>query len=188
MKAALARFALVLLLCVTLPGLAAGQSEEDFEDAISFTLAAQGASDQAHRFVVRPSADQEIPPTTSDGGGIFTLQFNRDLSKARYNLTLFNLTGVTQSHLHCGPAGHAGPVVVFLFGLVPGGVDVDGSLISGEFTNADILAQDPPVEVCGVTINNLASLLAAIRADRVYVNVHTLANPPGEVRGQLFVD
>ena len=188
MKQALVRFALALLLCLTLPGLATGQTQDDFEEAISFRLEAQGNSDEATRFVVRPSANQEIPPTTSDAGGIFTLQFNRDLSKARYNLTLFNAEGVTQSHLHCGSAGHAGPIVVFLFGLVPAGVDVNGSLISGEFTNADILAQDPPLEVCGVTINNLASLLAAIRADKIYVNVHTLANPPGELRGQIFPD
>jgi hypothetical protein len=188
MKAALVRIALVLVLCLTLPGLAAGQTEDDYQDAISFTLAAQGTSDTVQHFVVRPSASQEIPPTTSDAGGIFTLQFNRDLSKARYNLTVFNGTGVTQAHLHCGPAGSAGPIVVFLFGFVAEGVDVNGSLISGELTNADIMPQDPPLDVCGVTINNLSSLLAAIRQDRVYVNIHTLANPPGELRGQIFPD
>lgn len=187
MQKALVRWTFVVLLCLTVTGLAHAQTDEDLQGTLTFTLQPQGDDGLGgHHFVVRPSDAQEIPPATSDASGIFTLRFNGDLSKARYNLTVFNGTGVTQSHLHCGKAGVAGPIVVFLFGLEPAGVDVDGSLISGELTNADILPQDPPVPACGVVINNLASLLSAIEEGSVYVNVHTLAHPPGELRGQIF--
>lgn len=190
MKKALISIPLVLALCLVLPGALDAQTEEDFNEAITVTLASQGdlpASRSGQlRFVSRPSDAQTVPSASSDASAIFTLQFNGDLSKARYNLTVFNGTDIVQAHLHCAPAGVAGPIFVFLFGPVGEGVDVDGSLISGEFTNADILPQDPPSEVCGVTINNLASVLAAIRQDRVYVNIHTVANPAGELRDQLF--
>lgn len=191
MQRALFRWTFLLILCVVVTGVAYAQTEarteEDTGETLTFSLQPQGDDGLGgHHFVIRPSAAQEIPPTTSDASGIVTLRFNGDLSRARYNLTVFNATGVTQAHLHCGSAGVAGPIVVFLFGLIPEGVDANGSLISGEFSNADILPQDPPVEACGVVINNLASLLSAIRDGRVYVNIHTLANPPGELRGQIF--
>lgn len=190
MKQALISLSFVFALCLVLAGALDAQTVDDFDEAIRLTLASQGdipASRSGQlRFVSRPGDAQTVPLTSSDASAIFTLQFNGDLSKARYNLTVFNGTGIVQAHLHCAPAGVAGPIFVFLFGPVAEGVDVNGSLVSGEITNADILPQDPPSELCGVTITNLASVLAAIRQDRVYLNIHTLANPPGELRDQLF--
>ena len=75
--------------------------------------------------------------------------------------------------------------VAFLFNVAPlpgpGGVDVNGALERGVLTNPDIIDG-----ACGVAVNNIASLLAAIRDGIIYVNVHSEGNPPGEVRGQIF--
>ena len=37
-----------------------------------------------------------------------------------------------------------------------------------------------------MVINNIASLYAAILVGKIYLNVHSEANPGGEVRGQIF--
>jgi hypothetical protein len=135
------------------------------------------------------SGAQEVAPPAPVGGvitvttGNVTLDFDDALTKVDFRLNVARGTSVTQAHLHCAPAGVNGPVVVFLFGPVAG-VNVNGTLSKGTFTNANIIptSGDP----CGVTINNIASLLSAIKEGRVYANVHTVANPPGEVRGQVF--
>ncbi len=36
--------------------------------------------------------------------------------------------------------------------------------------------------------NNLAKLLAAIRAGKTYVNIHTATSAAGEIRGQIHDD
>jgi hypothetical protein len=45
---------------------------------------------------------------------------NADLSELEFQLVVSRLDGVTQAHIHCGPAGANGPISVFLFGFVPG--------------------------------------------------------------------
>ena len=94
--------------------------------------------------------------------------------------------GITQAHLHCAPAGVNGPITVFLFGLVPDpGVDVNGRLSEGELTNDSFVAGVSCTATCGKTVNNIASLRAAILDGCIYANVHSVANPAGDVRGQV---
>ena len=109
--------------------------------------------------------------------GRIWLQFIADLSAAHFKLDIFHGRGVVQAHIHCAPAGTNGPVVAFLFGP-DAGLDVRGNLSHGTLTNADIIS-----DACGSTI---AALAFAAKAGDLYVNVHTLDNPSGEVRGQLL--
>ncbi len=85
-----------------------------------------------------------------------------------------SITGITMAHIHSGAIGVAGPVVVTLFlPSSPTGA-VNSIFASGTFTATNLPA--------GVT---LASLKALLLSGNSYVNVHTSANPTGEIRGQI---
>ncbi|RMF89037.1 MAG: CHRD domain-containing protein [Nitrospinota bacterium] len=129
------------------------------------------------------SGAQEVPEVVTDSTGRLQLRFDRGMSRAEFQLYVFDGVGVTAAHLHCASAGVNGPVIALLFEDTDG-VDVDGLLARGTLTNADI--SPPTPEECGVVINNIASLFNAILQNQIYVNVHTIAHPEGEIRGQLF--
>lgn len=152
------------------------------------------ATTTSFTFRAEASGEQEIQPpggVITNTTGRITLRFNRELSEADFSLSVHRGKKITQAHLHCARAGVNGPVVVFLFNVAPvpgpGGVNVNGRIAKGTLTNADIEPVDFAANPnCGVVINNIASLLAAVRDGIIYLNVHSEANPPGEVRGQLF--
>jgi CHRD domain len=123
---------------------------------------------------------------TTDSAGRISIKFDVGLTKATFRLFVARGTGITQAHLHCGPAGVNGPVSVFLFGLVPDPrVEANGVLSEGELTNDSFVAGVDCTATCGRTVNNIASLHAAILDGCIYANVHTTAHRGGEIRGQL---
>ena len=153
------------------------------------TFAGDGNSFQ---FKVDLSGAQEISPPAPVNGvdtvttGKLQIFFNQSLSEANFRLHVQEGATITQAHLHCGRAGENGPVVVFLFGPVDAGVDVDGTLTRDTLFNADITDIGPDCKsVIGRPVNNIASLASAARDGLIYVNVHSVNNPAGEVRGQL---
>ncbi len=158
-------------------------------------FAAGSAHGEVFTFSTLASGAQEIQPpggVDTDTSAELRVRFAEDLSSFRFDLDVFDGRLITQAHLHCAPAGSNGPIIVFLAAIAdsvagPGGEDVDGNLTSGELTNADLEETDfAAVETCGVVINNVASLRAAVEAGLVYLNVHSEFNAPGEVRGQLL--
>ena len=130
------------------------------------------------------SGAQEAPEVITGAGGSALFNFDSALSEASFDLRVFG-SGITQAHLHCAPAGVNGPIVVFLFGPVNPGENLIGTPIKGTIINDDVIPpEDNPS--CGRTINNIASLFAAMRAGEIYVNVHSSDNPSGVIRGQVF--
>ncbi len=149
------------------------------------TLPAAGGSSRIGALLVYLSGDQEVDPVINSFIGRFGIAFEDDLSAADVNLTVF-AANVTGAHLHCGAAGTNGTIVV---GLQEGRLffppeQARGRIGKVMITNDDILPRT--VEDCGMAINNIASLLAAIRMDLIYVNVHSSAFPGGALRGQLW--
>lgn len=154
----------IVMLMALLPLAFSQERDRNNEELVEFEMVLSGA--------------QEVPAVQTEGEGEFTLTFNEDLSRADYSLDVSGTqTAVTGAHLHCAPAGENGPVVAPL--STKGD---DGNTIN----NDQIGIQDEQQEACGVTINNIASLLDAISDNRIYVNVHTEANPDGELRAQIF--
>ena len=105
----------------------------------------------------------ETPPGDPDGGGSASVTLDPAAGTACWNFTTTNVGDGTQSHIHEGAAGVAGPVVVPL--------DVDGFGASSE----------------GCTTGQDAALLQRIidNPAAFYVNIHTAEFAPGAVRGQL---
>lgn len=131
-------------------------------------------------FKAELAGENEVPPIESDASG--EAKFEVDGSSMHYELEFEDATDMLAAagaHIHCAPAGENGPVVVFLAGVIPGGIDGTAE-IKATLTAANIV--DP---ACGSTI---AELVESMREGRTYVNVHSAANPTGEIRGQIHPD
>ena len=146
---------------------------------VAFLSAPNIAYGDGFTFGADLSGAQEV---TVPSGGVVTsttgraqVTFSEDLSMGMFRVTVEGGLDVVAAHIHCGAAGVNGPVTVTLFSGPA--VDVDGELAEGTLVNADI------TDICGI---NVASLRAAMVQEGTYVNVHTLANPGGEIRGQLL--
>lgn len=143
----------------------------------------------AKNFVAHLTGASEVPARDSRGVGEVKLQLTSDGTALEYRLISSNIHNVVQSHIHLAPAGVNGPIVVFLFGLVaPGGGRTDGVLATGTITAANFIGP--------LAGHPFSDLIAAIRADTAYVNVHTNDGvdgvntgpgdfPGGEIRGQI---
>lgn len=159
--------------------------------ALVTTLLAGGgirAAVEGQEFRARLSGAEEVPPVVTDTTGKVEIVFNEDETKAEFELEVLQGVRVTQSHIHCAPQGVNGPIVLFLAGFHNRGWDVNGSWIeNATATDANVI---PPAagSTCPHVINNLRDLAVAMRQGDTYVNVHTVAHPAGEVRGQLKGD
>ena len=134
-----------------------------------------GAEDEA--FVATLTGGEEVPAVTTaaDGDAVVFVNDDGDLG---FEVYVTNIQDVNAAHIHLGAAGENGGVVALLFEgmLSTDGDDVE-TLATGVITAGDLSG-----DLEGMTI---ADLVAQIEAGNAYVNVHTDANPGGEIRGQL---
>lgn len=108
---------------------------------------------------------QEAPPVQTTATGIGTAVINSLTREVFGDIRTMGLVG-TAAHIHEGAIGVAGPVRV----------------------NLDKVASSPPEEFWMVRdADRILStgLVTAFSAGNLYFNVHTAANPNGEVRGQI---
>ena len=117
--------------------------------------------------------------TQAQGQAIF--QLSKDGSSLHYKLIAANIEDILQSHIHLAPEDQNGSVVAFLYPSGPPAQLIPGRF-SGVLAEGDITADDLRGPLAGMS---LADLLAEMAAGNTYVNVHTLAYPPGEIRGQI---
>ena len=126
----------------------------------------------------RLSGDDQLPPVASDGAGYAAFEVSGDESTVAYRLYAFDTVGVTQAHVHLGGDGESGPVAAFLFGFADPAVDSDGLLATGTIASTDLVAS-------ARFDGSMGQFLDRLRSGDAYVNLHTVANPPGELRGQI---
>jgi hypothetical protein len=141
----------VALVALGVPGLAGAASATRASDA------SQGGR-PLHATLL---PENQVPPAQSPGSGTALVTLNQGQGEVCWDISVEDLTTpVILAHIHHGPAGTNGPVVVDFMEPVNG-------------LNSCVHA-DP-------------ALIKQIRQDPgdYYVNVHTTMFPVGEVRGQL---
>ncbi len=107
--------------------------------------------------------------TTATGDASFMLYADSIV----YAVNGANLMGVTAVHIHSGGPEETGPPLVTLY-TSEEGMDASGPISTGTITRETALNGE-------TTFENLREL---VRTGGAYVNVHTKANPAGEIRGQ----
>ena len=115
----------------------------------------------ADKYKVTMDGKSEVPPNSSAGTGTADIDYDPATKKLSWKVTYSGLTGpATAAHFH-GPAeaGKNGGVAV----PIP---NIASSPAEGSATLTDAQAAD-------------------LLAGKYYVNVHTAANPGGEIRGQV---
>jgi hypothetical protein len=114
-------------------------------------------------YAAKLTGAREVPKTDSKGTGKFDATLDTTTKTLNYTLTFQNLSGpATMAHLH-GPAARTANAGV----LAPLGDKNPSSPVTGTVTLTD-------------------DQIKALQSGKVYVNVHTAANPGGEIRGQVY--
>jgi hypothetical protein len=132
-------------------------------------------------YSVHATGSLEVPVNDSRAQGQAIFQVAKDGESIAYKLIVANIHNVTQAHIHQGPAGVNGPIVVWLYPagppaqLIPG--RSQGILAQGTITAASLVGP--------LAGRPLEDLLADLNSGNAYVNVHTSQFPPGEIRGNF---
>ncbi len=133
--------------------------------ALSFAGLGMAASHkETYKLKATLTAGQETPKTTSKGSGSFkgTLVEKGKSKTLTWKLTFKSLSGsATAAHIHLGKRGVAGPIAVPLCGPCRTGAHGTAKLTE--------------------------RIVVAIEHHLGYVNVHTLKNKNGEIRGQISI-
>jgi CHRD domain len=128
--------------------------------ALGATFAFAGPA-SAEKMKAMLDGKSEVPATTSAGTGTADIDYDAATKKLSWKLTYSGLSGpATAAHFH-GPAGVGDKAGVAV--AIP---NAGTSPVEGSATLTDAQAAD-------------------LVAGKYYVNIHTAANPGGEIRGQV---
>ncbi len=123
-------------------------------------------------YTFRLSGDQEVPAVETMASGTGLVSIDQDQSNVHFMFAFNDLSGpATMAHFHMAPMGQNGGVIFDLGPFTMMNSSSDAAF--GYWSNDDMMPFD-------------AEAAAAFRNDMVYVNIHTAANPGGELRGQVL--
>ena len=149
--------------------------------AVSATLAITAATlDHADlvlaqgpaKFGFNLTGSEEVPPVQTNATGMADISpYTIAGDSITYSVNATNIEGVTAGHIHYGKQGENGPIVFTMFKYDP---PRDEVLETVQYTDK----LEGPLE--GKQVSDLAFAGAN---GSLYMNIHTLENPNGEIRG-----
>lgn len=145
--------------------------------ALQLMVAASSFS-QPLNFRAHLSGDEEVPAVDTKARGQAIFQLSSDGTELHFKVIVANIYDVMGAHIHLASPGQNGPIVLSLFSdiIIPPIDSVNGILVEGTAIAEDVI---------GPFSGDLGDLVNAMLSGNAYVNVHTLAIPAGEIRGQI---
>ena len=128
--------------------------------AAGLSFVASGANAEVVKYKAALSGASEVPSNNEKGTGQADLEFDTTSKQLTWTVTYSGLTGpATAAHIHgiAAAGANAPPMIPFAQPASP---------IKGSATLTD-------------------AQVAALTSGQLYVNIHTAAHPPGEIRGQI---
>ena len=128
-------------------------------------------------YIAVMNAANERPVGASTATGTGTVEFVDNGTSIDWTMTLNNVTGVTQSHIHApATVDQNAPAIINLFMPNTATGTLNGVVARGSITDAN-----------NANVS-LATLRGMMNAGTAYANVHTSQVPAGAIRGQIVRD
>jgi hypothetical protein len=185
------RSAAAILAAFTVGFSAAAIADNDRNDGDRFSARLSGYN-EVH-FIAAPTPALRGAISTQARGS-FRAVIDDRAEMIHYELSFEGLeSDVTQSHIHFGQRNTVGAIVVWLCQTAgtpaPAAVAAAtpqcggprANTVTGTITPAQVLTATGQ----GIDAGEFDEVVRAIRAGRVYANVHSTTFTPGEIRGQL---
>jgi len=137
---------------------------------LAFPAGASAAATSGEVWTATLSGGAEVPPVATGATGSATFVLTPGGATIQYLVQYSGLSGtLAGAHIHLGAAGTNGGIML---PLAAGPSPMVGTLNASDF-------------VATGSVASYSAAIDAIRAGNSYVNLHTAANPAGEVRGQI---
>ncbi|MEO0478121.1 MAG: spondin domain-containing protein [Planctomycetota bacterium] len=119
----------------------------------------------------------EVPAVASPAAALSGAALVNNGEELIVAVQAFGLADLTAAHLHLGAAGSNGPVVADLLSNAQ-----PSATPANQFFLANLSSEDLVGPLADFPLDEL---VRRIEAGEIYLNLHTSANPSGELRGQL---
>ena len=145
---------------------------------LMITAATHGLTDLAFaqggaKFGFNLTGSEEVPPVQTNATGMAEISaYTVAGDSITYNVNAMNIQGVTAGHIHLGKPGENGPIVFTMFKYDPPRNEVSET--------GTITADKLEGPMAGKRVFDVA--LAGSNGS-LYMNIHTVENPNGEIRG-----
>jgi hypothetical protein len=148
-------------------------TSESGESTTTVTVSFEGAS----VFTAELSGTEVVPAVETQATGSAVFKIDPTGTRGYFKLTLSNINDVIASRLHEGKPGSNGQGLLILY---------PGPTLTGPFTG--VISQTyfgTSALIGSLRGKTLADFAALLQSGNAYVNVGTVKNPGGEIRGQV---